>query len=239
MSNTNEKAAAWSVNAGLWFYATSGLSPLGAEAWSASAFLCKKDLALDFWRKFGDPGLFFEPSPRSAGCVCHGQLRPAGWGWENARELQEVVAFSAGGEELSPKGLVDFGAQLAAASGEAGAWEWRARGWRFRFDDWNGFGPVPGTGKRGRYRRFRNSRLGAGARKGWMGEIFAAAQDLVELDGLLWSHGSQAAAISQLENGARAIGDDLLGWFDEPRRARQGHSWKNAKRKRLKAWDWG
>lgn len=71
-----------------------------------------------------------------------------------------------------------------------------------------------------------------------MGEIFAAAQDVAELEGLLWSHRSQAAAISLLEDGGRAIGDYLLVWFDEPRRGRQGHSWKNAK-KRLKAWDRG
>lgn len=233
MSNKNLKAAVWSINAGRWFYARSGLSALGDEVWTAAAFCSKEEMALDLWRKLGNSCILFEPSPGFVGCACGSQV---GRAWEDqGGGLLEIMAFSDRGEAISPKGLVDFGAQLAKARGERGDWEWKLLSWRFR--DWNGFGPVPGTGKRSWRRRFRCQRLGAGARKVWMGEVFEAARDVDELDGRLWSRGSHAAAISQLEDGGRAIGADLLGWFDDSWRARQGNSWKNAKRKRVKAWD--
>lgn len=224
------KSAILASYAGRWFFARSKCESMLSESWAGKICNSKQDLALALWREFGAPHFSFSNSPRSGGCLCRDE-RPYG---RRDDLFSEVVAFAACGQELSPKGLVDYGAQLAAARGEAGWWD---RSQWLSFANWNGRGPVPGTGRFRWRSQFRNLTLGGGARKKWSGEMLAASEDIGEQEDVLWSGAFQQGFINRLARDARLAGDDILGSYDDVWRARQGNSWKNARGKRSKAWD--
>jgi hypothetical protein len=199
--------------------ARSGLE-VAEPGWQASVFQSLDSMAVEAWRLWGSPDSSWNPSPGGLG-LRHKTLKLG---------PTDILAFDASGRALGPKSLVDWGSQLARQQGLWARWE---DGWRpsWRVVNWPGWGPVPGCGK-GRAGRFgRQTLLGGGARKRWMGEILSGAGQLKELEG------SEAfgATSSRWGREARALGDDFMGRWDRSPRSNE-RCWKRASGKSRKSW---
>lgn len=235
MPDSHTRSALLSLHAGDWLLLWRSPSPwamLTLDEWSAQSFSSKSRLALEAWRRWGEPGAELKRGPGRAGALCRLPPSRALGRYEEPTPWTEIMAVSAGGLELSVWPLIDFGAQLADELDQPGSWERRYRSrpsWIHPF--WNGNGPVPGTGKGGRqWRSRRHLRLGSGARKNWASDISVALADLRGPDAVISAPLGPAIARLIRARG-ECLADTLAGPEDQPWRERGGRGRKPARQK--------